>query len=176
MLREALAGPATAEARDRLEKVLAGVTGAITVDVLELPKDVPVIGLEVLLERSRKELANKSPDVRGFAVSGLVNGLSPPEEVLPDLERLLKAETHEYPLRCAAGSVSHLGAAAKPLLPLLRSHLQSNDLNVRNAFQYAVDAIEKAAPQPVPDRDGKARAALRTEIREFVSEREKKVK
>ena len=120
MLREALAGPATAEARDRLEKVLAGVTGAITVDVLELPKDVPVIGLEVLLERSRKELANKSPDVRGFAVSGLVNGLSPPEEVLPDLERLLKAETHEYPLRCAAGSVSHLGAAAKPLLPLLR--------------------------------------------------------
>lgn len=176
MLREALAGAKTAEASDRLEKVLASVTGAITLDVLDLPKDVPVIGLEALLERSRKELGNKAPAVRGYAVSSLVHGLAAAEEVLPDLERLLKTETEEYPLRCATSSATFLGAAAKPLLPLLQAHLKSKDENVRNAAQYAIDAIEKAEPKPVPEAEAKARSALRKEIREFVAERDKKRK
>jgi hypothetical protein len=176
LLREALSAAQSAEVRDRLEKVLANVSGAITLDILELPKDVAVVGVEAILERSRKELENKTPYVRGHAASSLVHRAATTEELLPDLERFLKSETDEYPLRCAAGAASYLGAAGKPLLPALRAHLESKDENVRNAVQYAIDAIEKAKPDSPPEAQAKARGALRKEIREFVAERDKKAR
>jgi hypothetical protein len=175
-LREALSAARSAEVRDRLEKVLAKVSGAITLDILELPKGVSVVGVEAILERSRKELGNQDPYVRGHAASSLVHRAATTEELLPDLEQFLKTETHEYPLRCAAGAASRLAAAGKPLLPALRAHLESKDGNVRNAVQYAIDAIEKAKPDIPPDAQAKARAALRKEIREFVAEQDKKAK
>jgi hypothetical protein len=171
-LRQALTETKSAEARDRLEKVLAGLGGSITLDVLDLPKDIPVVGLDVLLDRARKELSNKSPEVRGYAASSLASRYAP-DEVVPDLEKVLKTEKHEYPLRCATGSASHLGAAGKPLLPALRELLKSPDKNVQNAAQYAIDGIEKAKPEAVPEAEAKTRAAIRKEIREFVTGRAK---
>src|SRR4051794_7787144 len=111
-LRLELKKAASAEARDRLERVLAGLDGSVTLDALDLPKDVPVVGLDVLLDRARKELSNKSHEVRGYAVSSLASRYMP-GEVVPDLEKVLTTEKHEYPLRCATGSASHLGAAGK---------------------------------------------------------------
>ena len=176
LVRQALNDATSAEVRDRLERVLAGASGALMIDVLELPSDVPVVGLEALLERSRKELTNQAHDVRGYAASSLVHWCATADEVLPDLEKVLKTDAHEYPLRCAAGAASHLGAAAKTLLPILRERLKSEDKNVQNAVQYAIDAIEKAKPEAVPEADVKVRMAIRKEIREFVVGRAKKGK
>jgi len=176
LIREALRSAPSAEARDRLERVLAGMTVEVRLDVLELPKDVPVLDVDVLLERSRRELSNESPDVRGYAASGLSSRYIPATEIVPDLEKVLTTEKHEYPLRCAMGSASHLGAAGKPLLPALRELLTSTDKNVRNAAQYAIDAIEKAKPDATPEAEAKQRAALRKEIREFVAKRGRKGK
>jgi hypothetical protein len=175
VLRAAWKDTKSAEARDRLERVLAGFDGSITLDVLDLPKDVPVVGLEVLLDRARKELSNKSHEVRGYAASSLSSRYMP-DEVVPDLEKVLTTETHEYPLRCATGSASHLGAAGKPLLSALRGLLKSTDKNVQNAAQYAIDAIEKAKPEAAPEADARERAAIRKEIREFVAGRAKAAK
>ena len=174
LVRHALKDAGSAEARDRLERVLAGMSTEVRLDVLELPADVPVVGVEVLRERARKELANKSPNVRGYAASSLARPNLPAAEVVPDLDKVLTTEKHEYPLRCAAGVASHLGPAARPLLPALRDLLKSADKDVRNAARYAIDAIEAAKPVDVPEADGKTRAAIRTQIREFVAARAKK--
>jgi hypothetical protein len=175
-LRQALKDTKAPEARDRLERVLSGVSGEIRIDVLDLPPDIPVIGVEVLLERSRKELSNKAHDVRGFAASSLSRPHVAAEEILPDLEKVLKGDKHEYPLRCAASVASRLGTDGKPLLPALRELLKSDDKNVQNMAQYTIDAIEKAKPDTVPEADAKKRAAIRKEIREFVGERAQKGK
>jgi hypothetical protein len=174
LVREALAGKPSAEVRDRLERVLAGMTGSVSLDVLELPPDIPVVGVDNLLDRFRKELSNKDHGVRGYAASGLTYSSVTAEEVLPDLEKMLTTETHEYPLRCAMGTASRLGAAGKPLLQALREHVKSKDVNVKNAAEYAINAIEKAKPDGTPEAEFKARAALRKEIREFVAKRQKK--
>jgi hypothetical protein len=174
LVREALKGKLSADARDRLDRVLAEVTTVVSLDVLELPADVPVIGVDRLLERNRKELSNKDHYVRGYAAGGLLRRGVTAEEVLPDLEKLLTTEAHEYPIRCATGTASYLGEAGKPLLPALRKLLKSNDTNMKNAAEYAIDTIEKAKPDATPEAEVKARAALRREIRDFVAKREKK--
>jgi hypothetical protein len=173
-IREALKDTRSPEARDRLEKVLARVSGTITLDVLELPEGIPVIGVETHLERCRKELSNKDHHVRGQAASGLAAHKPLAAEIVPDLEKVLKTETHEYPLRCAASIASTIGAEAKSLLPALRAGLKNEDKNVQNFFQYAIDAIEKAKPEVVSEAEAKTRAAIRKEIREFIEAREKK--
>ena len=111
--------------------------------------------------------------MRGYAASSLSSRLFPADEIVPDLKTVLTTEKHEYPIRCATGSASRLGAAGKPLLPALRELLKSTDKNVQGAARYAIDAIEKAKPDATPEADVKARAALRKEIREFVGKRER---
>jgi|SRR5262245_30168616 len=176
ILREALQGSPSAEARDRLERILASVTPGLSLDALNLPDGIPVVGLEALLDRCRKELSNKDHHARGVAASGLAHGSATAEEVLPDLEKVLKSEKHEYPLRCATGAASHLGAAGKPLLPALREAMKSEDKNVQNACEYAINAIEKGKDVAVPEAEAKSRGALRKEIREFVAARAKATK
>src|SRR5262249_51255932 len=58
MLRDSLKGGASAEVRDRLERVLASVSVGLSLDVLNLPDGVPVIDLETLLARYRKALSD----------------------------------------------------------------------------------------------------------------------
>jgi hypothetical protein len=171
LLRESLKGAASAEARDRLERVLASVSVGLSLDVLNLPEGIPVIDLETLLSRYRKALSDESHHARGVAASALLHRSATAEEVLPDLESVLKNEKHEYPLRCAAGSASWLGAAGKPLLPALRAAMKSDDKAVKDAMEYAVNAIEKAKEVKVPQAEAMSRAAIRKEIREFVEGR-----
>ncbi|HKA07625.1 MAG TPA: hypothetical protein VKD71_10230 [Gemmataceae bacterium] len=175
-IREALKDKLPADARDRLERVLAQVSGAITLDSLNLPDKIPVVGVESLLERSRKALSDKDSHARGIAASSLVRHRVPAAEILPDLEKVLKEEKDEYPVRCATGSASVLGAEGRPLLPALRALLKSEDKNVVNAAQYAVDAIEKAKNAPADEAEVKKQAHIRKEIRVFVQKRQEKEK
>lgn len=112
--------------------------------------------------------------MRGIAASWLGSYHdAAPDEVIRDLEKVLKAEKHEYPLRCAAGSASRLGAAGKPLLPALRAAMKTDDKSVRESCQYAIDLIEKASPDPADGAAGKTRATVRREVRALVEARAK---
>jgi hypothetical protein len=173
-LREALKSALSAEAKERLERVLERASSAIRLDVLKLPDGIPVIGVEKQLERARKELSNKEAYVRGHATSSLARGGVGADEILPDLQKILKNEKDEYPLRCAAGVASRLGTEGKPLLPALKELLKSSDKNVFNAGQYAIEAIEKAKEVAVDEAEVKKKAQIRKEIGEFVAGREKK--
>jgi len=175
LLREALRGGASAEARDRIKKILAVVGADIRPDVLELPDGVPVIGPDALLARCRKELGNKDPVVRGRAAMTLIDHGAPAEEVLPDIEKMLKSETHRSALAGAAWAAYHLGAAAKPLLPHLQETAKSDDKNVADICRQAIDIIEKSTAEKIPAAEAKKRATIRTEIRDFVSARDGKV-
>jgi hypothetical protein len=169
LLREAIAGGQSVEARDRMEKLLAGVSKDIRVDVLELPDGVPVASMDLLLARCRKELTNKDPEIRGEAASSLADHEAPAEEILPDLERVLKTETAPSPLVGAARAAWKLGAAARPLVPTLRATAKTADKNVAIYCEQAINNIEKATAETVPDGEAKRRATIRKEIREFVA-------
>jgi hypothetical protein len=169
LLREAMKENLSAEAYDRVGRVLGNVSKEVRLDVLELPKDIPIVSVETLLGRARKELSNKDGEVRGYAVSSLSRHEVSPQEILPDLEKMLKSETHEYAIRCTAGVASRLGVEGKPLLPTLRELLKSKDKNVQASAQYAIDAIEKAKGEALPEANVKRKATIRKEIKEFVT-------
>jgi len=160
---------ASIEARKRMEGILTRVCTVIRLDALELARGVPVVGPEDLLARCRKELANKDPIMRGNAAMFLADQGAPAEEILPDLEKLLKTEKHPSPLAGAAWAAYHLGAAARPLVPALRATAKTADQNVASICEQAIDHIDKATAEPVPDGEAKRRAIIRQEIREFVA-------
>jgi hypothetical protein len=172
-LRAALKGKPSAEARDRMEKLLAGLSTDLRLDVLDLPAGVRVVSLDSLLAQARKELANKDPNVRGNAAWDLTSHGAPAEEILPDLEKMLKSETAVSPLIGAARAAYQLGAPARPLLPTLRETAKSADKNVADMCKVAIEAIEKATADAVPEKEAKRRATIRKEIREFVAGLEK---
>ena len=176
LVRETLKGKPSAEARDRLDRLLEKASSTIRLDVLELPADISVVSLETLLKRARKELANSDHMARGVAIGSLTHRSASPEEILPDIEKMVKDEKHEYPLRCAIGCASHLGTVAKPLIPILRERMNTTDENVINVCKYTIDAIEKAKPESRPEAEVKARAALRADILKFVEDRAAKAK
>ncbi len=173
VLREALKAKPSAEARDRMETILAGFSTDLRLDVLDLPAGVPVVSLDSLLARARKELASKDPNVRGNAAWDLTSHGAPAEELLPDLEKMLKTETAVSPLIGAARAAYQLGAPARPLLPTLRETAKSADKNVADMCKVAIEAIEKATADVVPEKDARFRATIRKEIREFVAGLEK---
>ncbi|HKB42286.1 MAG TPA: hypothetical protein VKD72_38015, partial [Gemmataceae bacterium] len=170
LLREALKARPSAEARARIEKLLAEMSTALRADVLEPPEGASVVSMDDLLARFRKELADKNPAVRGNAPWHIVVDYgAPAEEVLPDLEKMLKTEKDASPVAGAAWGAYHLGAAAKPLLPLLREATKTADKNVASICQQAIDQVEKAKSEPVPEAEAKKRTTIRKEIREFVA-------
>ena len=176
LLREALKSQISAEGRNRMQRILADLvasSGALRLDLLELPDSVPVIGLEALLSRCRKELANKDASIRGRAAMFLVDYGAPANDILPDLEKILKDEKHSSPLAGAARAASSLGASAQPLLPFLRATAKTADKSLASICQQAIDTIEKAEAEPVNDAEAKRRATIRNETREFVAGREK---
>jgi hypothetical protein len=169
LLRAALKEKLSAEARDRVERLLEKASATIRLDVLDLPRDIPVIGLETLLQRARKELGNADPSVRGYAVGHLAHRSAGPDEVLADIEKMVKEEKHEYPLRCAIGCATQFGVSAKPLIPVLRERMKTNDDNVVSACKHAIDVLEKAAAEVRPEAEVRARAALRADIARFAA-------
>lgn len=169
LLREALKGRPSAEARDRLETLLAGVSTDLRPDVLKLPAGVPVVSLDGLLTRARKGLASPVPTVRGDAAWYLADHGAPAAEVLPDFETLLKTDPNAAPRISAARAACRLGPAARPLLPLLRDAAQGTDKDVAYMARVAVEAIEKGTAAPVSEADAKRWAAVRKGIREVVA-------
>jgi hypothetical protein len=166
-LRDAVKRVTTPEARERIERLLRGMSG-ISLDLLELPDAVPVVGPETLLERGRKGLKKADANLRGHAVLALVGRYADAEEVLPDLLKFLAKEEHEYALRCAASALAGQGATAKPALPMMREQLRSKDQNVVHSFQQAIEMIEKAEGTGPAEEELKKRRVIRRDIAAFV--------
>jgi hypothetical protein len=153
LFREALKGNPSPEARDRLEKLLADVSKDLRVDTLELPAGLTIVGPDDLLARARKLLADKAANIRENGAAKLAECGVPAEEVLPELEKILKSES-EWESRATYGAVwgaSRLGAAAKPLLPALRAVAGAKDKDLAKACQQVIESIEKAKNDPVPE-------------------------
>src|SRR5262249_7726495 len=141
LFREALKGKLPAEARDRLERLLADVSKDLRVDTLELPAGLPVVGPDDLLARARKMLADKAGHIRGDGAIKLAECGVPAEEVLPELVKILKSEA-EWESHAAYGVVwaaYRLGASAKPLLSALRVAVGSKDKDFSKACQQVID-------------------------------------
>lgn len=173
LFREALKGKLTAEARDRLEKLLADVSKDIRVDTLILPERLTVIGPDDLLAQARKLLTNKADAIRGQGANKLGECGVSAEEVLPDLEKILKSES-EWGSNAAYGALwgaNHLGAAAKPLLPTLRAAAGAKNKDFAKACQQIIGSIENSKGDAVPEAEVKKRAVIRKEIRELLAER-----
>src|SRR5262245_22927096 len=173
LFREALRGKLTPETRERLEKLLVDVSKDLRVDTLELPAGLMVVGPDDLLARARKKLADKAAGIRGNGASSLAECGVSAEEVLPDLEKMLKSES-EWESKAAWGAIwgaSGLGAAAKPLLPALRTAAGSKDKEFAKVCQQVADSIEKAKDEPLPEAEVKKRATIRKEIRELLAGR-----
>jgi len=81
----------------------------------------------------------------------------------------LKTERDASAVAGAAWGASYVGAAAKPLLPALRTAATSVDNSIARIFEQAINNIEKAKEEPVPEAEAKRRAMIRKDIREFVS-------
>jgi len=173
LLREALKGPASPEALNRVEKILAEMCTTFRLDVLKLPARVAVVSMDDLMSRARKDLAHKDPARRGNAASALVEPGPPADEVLSDLEKLLKTETDPSPVYGAMWAASRLGAGAKPLLPLLRARAEKGDKDFATICRQIIDGIEKAKAEPVPEAEARKWATIRADIKAFVAGRAK---
>lgn len=174
LLREALKAHPPAEARDRIEKLLAGVSRDIRLDVLELPAGVTVVCLDDFMARARKQLADKDPGQRGHGAYALVEHDPPADEVLAELEKVLKTETDANPLAGAMWAANRLGAGAKPLLPAMRAAVTKADKSLATSFRQVIDGIEAARAESVSEAEAKKRATIRAEIKEYVAGRRTK--
>jgi HEAT repeat protein len=141
-LRKALADNPSPEARRQIEQLLDGLAG-VDLQEVKVPAGVTVLEVQDLLRRYREQLKSDDPITRGLATSGL-GGLARYADVVPELVEVLKRDQHEYVRRCAAGALSRLGKRAAPALPLLQAGLKDPDVNVRRAFEYAINQIESA--------------------------------
>lgn len=173
LLREALKAKPSAEARDRMEKLLGEVSKELRADVLDIPAGLTVVGPDNLLARARAKLANKAGHIRGDGAHQLVDCGVPAAEILPELEKILKspAEWESHAAWGAAMAAYRLGAEAKPLLPALRTAAESKVEYVATMCKQAIPAIEKAKPEAIPEAEAKKRATVRKEIKELVERR-----
>jgi hypothetical protein len=171
LLREALKNGPSPEARERMERILTGVSGVIRLDVLEFPENVPVASLDTLLDRGRKLLASKAEHIRADAAWYIATTGVPAEEVVPILEKLLKNESYPPALATVCRAAWHLEAGAKPLLPILRETVKTTDTNLANVCGQAINNIEKSTATPVPEAEAQRRSTIRKEIREFVDKK-----
>ncbi len=157
-LRAARNAGLSAEARRRVDQLLSRLSG-IDLQALEVPAGLSVLTLNDLLARHRAGLKSSDPITRGLSASALAE-LNRYVNVVPDLVGILESERHEYARRSVAGALSRLGKKATPALALLKSGLKDPDVNVRNAFDYAVNVIEGAKDEKPADDPAKLRSVL----------------
>ncbi len=149
-LRRALEGKVSAEQRGRIERLLDRLDG-IDLELVRLPAGAPVLTPEGLRQRYVAGLKSGDAIIRGMATGGLGGLARYTDAPIPTLVEELKPDRHEYVRRSAAGALARLGKRAEAALPALKEGLKDPDVNVRNAFQTAVDWIEKPkdeAPSP----------------------------
>jgi hypothetical protein len=170
LLREAMKTEKSAEARDRMERLLGEMSKEIRLDVLQFPKDMPVTSLDSHLARCRKALESKFSNVRGDAAGALVVHGDAGKDVVLDLERIFKTEQEIGALIGAVRATWCLGAEAKVLLPALRELAKTTDKNLKNYCDQAIARIEKTNVESGGTaEEAKKRATIRMEIRDHVA-------
>jgi hypothetical protein len=167
-LRKALADPPSAEARRRIELLIDALQG-IDLQQIRMPAGVTVLEVKDLLKRHRDAVKGEDANDRGHAAGGL-GGLAAYADVVPELVAVLKEDKHEYVRRCAAGALSRLGKKAAPALPILKAGLDDPDVNIRNAFDYAVKQIEGAKEETPDEERAKRQATILDGISKFRKE------
>jgi HEAT repeat protein len=172
-LRTALKTTTKPEARDRIEKLL-GQIDRIELDGLAILDGLLVIGVEELLARNRKALSHKVANVRGRAAIGLADTDVAGDQVLPDLLKVLESDKDEYVLRCAVSALANMGPCAKSTVATLKEQMKKTEGAVLNAYQQAIDKIEKDGAKELSADDVKKREIVRNEIAEFVKARNAK--
>jgi hypothetical protein len=75
--------------------------------------------------------------------------------------------------QAAAWCLSWIGAAARPLLPTLRTGLTDADPKVRAAFQTAIDRIEKARPESRSEAEIERKRSISKDLDELKTVRKK---
>jgi hypothetical protein len=143
-------------ARRRIDQLLDRLQG-IDLRHVEIPAGVTVFDLPDLLERCRADCKSPDPQIRGHA-AGELGELARYADVVPSLVAVVAGDRHEYVRRCAAGALSRLGKKAAAALPVLRAGLYDPDVNVRNAFEYAIKQIEGAKREEAADDPIKLKA------------------
>jgi hypothetical protein len=164
-LRKALGGKPSPEVRRRVEGLLGALHG-VDLREVRLPGGVAVLEVSDLLARYRARLKGEDGTARGYA-AGALGGLAPYADVVPDLVAVLKGDRHEYARRSAAGALARLGKKAAPALPTLKAGLNDPDVNVRNAYEYAVKQIEGAGEEKPDDKQAERQRALLEGISAF---------
>ncbi len=157
-LRNARNARVSAEAGRRIDLLLSRLSG-IDLQAVEVPAGLSVLTLNDLLARHRAGLKSSDPITRGLSASALAE-LNRYVNVVPDLVGFLGSERHEYARRSVAGALSRLGKKATPALADLKAGLKDPDVNVRNAFDYAVNVIEGAKDEKPTDDPAKLRSVL----------------
>jgi HEAT repeat protein len=162
-LREALKRRPPLEVRRRIEALLANFKG-LDVGDLEIPTGVTVVTTGELLEAHLKDL---SGHYETTAMSGLVALAPYSDKIIPALTARLEKGKSEYIRRVAAYCLGNIGAEAKTALPALKAGLGDPDVNIRTAYQAAIDQIEKARPEPGWDEEVKKRIAIVKDLDEW---------
>ncbi len=169
-LRKTLATTTSAEVRKRVRTLLAKLP-ALNLDALVIPRGMKVVGPEDLRGRCTRGLRSKEYVIRGVA-AGQLAALEPDrKKAVEGLLKVLKEDRHEYVRRCVAGALQREGWWARAALPDLRASLNDPDVNVKNAFQAAVAAIEKAKEEPGGDRRAQREKAIQKDIAAYLKAR-----
>jgi hypothetical protein len=172
VLREALAGKPSAEARRRIEALLERLPG-IDLDGVRVPAGITVVEFKDLLARYQEGLKSAEYEVRGHAAGGLADLAVYSDETIQPTIELLKTEKHEYVRRYAASSLGQFGARAAAAVPVLKEGLNDADMNVKNVYLEAIRLIEKAEADKAWPMEAKKRQEIRDDIRAFCQAREK---
>jgi HEAT repeat protein len=165
-LRRALANKPTAEVRNAIEHLLGSLDG-IDIREVKVPKGIKLLEVKDLLARHRDQLKSSDATTRGLA-AGALGGLADYADVVPDLIGVLKEDTHEYARRSAAGALSRLGKRATSALPVLKAGLEDPDVNVRNAYTYAIKQIEDGKESKRDEEQARRLKALLEAISAYV--------
>jgi HEAT repeat protein len=123
-----------------------------------------------------KGLKSDSGEIRGHAVGGLSELARFTDDVIPILLDNLKSDKHEYVGRYAASALATLGNRSATALPTLKAGLKDPDVNIRNAFQAAIDLIENPKEEQPSPEQLKQQQALNDEIYKFCAASEKRGK
>jgi hypothetical protein len=165
-LRKALETKPTPETERRLKALLGKLEG-IDLDLIRIPTGLSVLDTSDLLANAREDLKNTDYTVRGMAITSLGGLDALGIEVIPELVEVLKTDKNEYVRRSASGALARIGKRSADALPILREGLKDSDVNVRNAFEQAVKAIEEAKEDPDHAEQVKKLRAIQEDISRF---------
>jgi hypothetical protein len=128
------------------------VGGDISLEKIEIPEGVAIIDLAGLSRRYREALASKDREVRGWGAGQLAE-LDPYDtENLSAIAKLLKDED-EWVQRNAVGAVATFGRKAKPLLPVLRDMLATQNKQFKDSVEKAIEEIQQAKDTSAAEKE-----------------------